>query len=566
MRMMSFCSGIKGAALALTAALWVSLPVLPVPAVAEGQSEGAAGPSVEQQVEIGRRIYVEGVLPSGETITGVVQGDIPLSGEQVVCVYCHRRSGMGSMEGQEVVPSVTGDILYNPLRLTTSKPPLAPMQREAYADDSLKRAIRDGIHVSGRPFQPLMPHYALSDQDLDSLVAYLKTLATGSAPGVGEQDIHFATVVADSTDPDARKAMLDLMQAFLVQKNAGTRHERSRADNAPWHKKRVFGPYRKWVLHVWELTGPRDSWPQQLEAQYRQQPVFAVLNGVVPGSWQPVRDFCEGFQVPCLFPTTDLPVIDEADFYTVYLSKGMVLEGEGIAHHLAADGLAAQPVVQVYREGDERAQAAAAGLRAALEAKGRRVEDLSLAAGETLNAEFWKSLAAPGDDGVAVLWLSRPDLETFWAQLGSSPGPRRVYLSTTLFGSEVEGLPEVAFDRAYFVHREEMPDKLDRLVLRSTGWLRAKRIYDPGQKQVQANAYLALKVAGGALNEMYGYFSREYFLEGIEHMVDIAPYTSVYPRISLAPGQRFVAKGCYIARPSRDGNGRLEAVTGWIAP
>jgi hypothetical protein len=30
-------------------------------------------------------------------------------------------------------------------------------------------------------------------------------------------------------------------------------------------------------------------------------------------------------------------------------------------------------------------------------------------------------------------------------------------------------------------------------------------------------------------------------------MVDIAVYTSVYPRIGLAPGQRFVAKGVYIA-------------------
>jgi hypothetical protein len=279
-----------------------------------------------------------------------------------------------------------------------------------------------------------------------------------------------------------------------------------------------------------------------------------------------VHEFCEGFQVPCLFPTTDLPVIDEADFYTVYLSKGMVLEGEGIAHHLVADGLASRPVVQVYRQGDERAQVAAAGLRDALKAHGASVNDVTLAAGEAPTEAFWRSLADQGDGSVAVLWLSRPELDSFWEPLGSRPGPQRVYLSTTLFGSELEGLPAVAQERAYFVHREEMPDKLDRLLLRSTGWLRAKKIYAPEQKQVQANAYLALKMAGGALNEMYAYFSREYFLEGIEHMVDVAPYTSVYPRISLAPGQRFIAKGCYIARLSSDGNGRLEAVTGWVAP
>ena len=557
------CSGIKGAAWAMAATLWLCLPA---PSVAEGQRDGSEGLRVEQRVEIGRRIYTEGILPSGETITGVVQGDIPLTGKQVVCVYCHRRSGMGSMEGQEVVPSVTGEILYNPLRLTTSKPPFAPTLREAYTDDSLKRAIRDGIDASGKPFQPLMPRYPLSDQDLDGLIAYLKTLATGTAPGVEERDIHFATVLADSTDPGARKAMLDLMKTFFEQKNAETRHESSRAEHAPWHKERIFGPYRKWVLHVWELSGPGESWAQQLENRYREQPVFAVLNGVVPGSWQPIHEFCEGFQVPCLFPTTDLPVIDEEDFYTVYLSRGMTLEGEGIAHHLVVEGLSATPVVQVYRVGDQRGEAAAVALHRALTSRGGSVTDIRLEAGDTLTEAFWTALGQGGDEIVAVLWLSRPDLDGLWQVLGGDTGPQRVYLSTTFFGTDVKDLPVVSANSLYFMHPQELPGKIDRLLLRSTGWLRAKRIYAPDQKRVQANAYFALKMAGGALKEMYGYFSREYFLEGIEHMVDVAPYTSVYPRISLAPGQRFVAKGFYIARVSDDGNGRLEAVTGWTVP
>jgi len=320
------------------------------------------------------------------------------------------------------------------------------------------------------------------------------------------------------------------------------------------------------VLHVWELTGPRDSWAQQLEAQYREQPVFAVLNGVVPGSWQPLHEFCEAFQVPCLFPTTDLPVIDDKDFYTVYLSKGMVLEGEGIAHHLAAEGLLAKPVVQVYRVGDERGEAAAAGLREALSSRGGSVTDLTLGAEAPPTEAFWKSLGERGDGAVAVLWLSKPELDGFWEVIGGATGPQRVYLSTTLFGSDGKDVPVAAADSVYFVSPQELPDKINRLLLRSTGWLRSKRIYVPDQKRVQANAYFALKLAGGSLQGMHGYFSREYFLEGIEHMVDNAPYTSVYPRLSLAPGQRFVAKGCYIAKPSSDGTGRLEAVTGWVAP
>ena len=58
--------------------------------------------------------------------------------------------------------------------------------------------------------------------------------------------------------------------------------------------------------------------------------------------------------------------------------------------------------------------------------------------------------------------------------------------------------------------------------------------------------------------------TRKILLEGIEHMVDNANYTSVYPRMSLAPEQRFVSKGCYIARLSEDGS--LVAVTDWLIP
>jgi len=76
---------------------------------------------------------------------------------------------------------------------------------------------------------------------------------------------------------------------------------------------------------------------------------------------------------------------------------------------------------------------------------------------------------------------------------------------------------------------------------------------------------VTFKVAGDALRMIRGYFLRDYFMEKIEHMVDNATYTSIYPRISLAPGQRFVVKGCYIARVPLTGRpGSLEPVTDWV--
>lgn len=530
---------------------------------AESTLSGAESDVTSSKLELGRRMYMEGVLPSGKMMTATISDDIEVTGEQVMCGACHRRSGLGSSEGQEVIPAVTGDLLYKPLRLPTSRPPIPPELRPAYTDASLKRAIRDGIGADTGALSPFMPRYTLNDEELDILLTYLKSLSGGGAPGVTEKEIHFATIVAESVDPGTRKALTDVLEVYIDQKNTETRYESKRDEQAPWHKEWIMGNYRKWVLHVWELKGPPESWPGQLQAWYQKTPVFAVLSGIAPGGWQPIHDFCDGFQVPCLFPTTDLPVIDEQDFYSMYFSRGMTLEGEIIVQHLSVDDLLATPVLQVFRESDPIGETAAAALRRALQARGGQVKDLTLSSAGKPDQTFWQSLQDEGESAVTVLWLGEADLQTFWEQLDGSRASQRVYLSTTVYG-EPDTVPAKARDQVYFVHPSELPSKLPRLLARSTGWLRFKRVYVPEEQRVQANVFFALKMAGEGVGHIRGFFSREYFLERIEHMVDNAFYTSVYPRISLAPNQRFVSKGGYLARLSEDGN--LVAVTDWLIP
>ena len=77
---------------------------------------------------------------------------------------------------------------------------------------------------------------------------------------------------------------------------------------------------------------------------------------------------------------------------------------------------------------------------------------------------------------------------------------------------------------------------------------------------------ITLKMAGQGLVHIRGFFNREYFIERIEHMVDNANYTSVYPHISLAPNQRFVSKGYYIAQLDSGNQARLQAVSEWLIP
>ncbi len=526
----------------------------------------AATPDPER-LELGQRMYREGILPSGERMRAVIRGDIAVTGEQVICGSCHRRSGFGSSEGNEVTPPVTRAYLYAPVQHGDERLAMpVHLIRPAYTDETLKRVMRAGINAAGQPLGPLMPRYlSLTDAEADLLVDYLKHLSATTSAGVTDRDMHFATLVGEHVDTETRKAFVDVMQTFFQQKNVETRYESKRAEHPPWHKEWQFTPYRKWVLHVWELKGPAQSWPAQLEAHYRDRPVFAVLSGVATGSWRPVHEFCEAHALPCVFPSTDLPEVNEDDFYSVYLSKGVRLEGEVIARHLGDEGLATGRVVQVYRAGDPRGAAAAAGLRGGLSVRDSQIWDRCIE-GPAPSAGFWPTVLDEVGDGVLVLWLGEDELP--WEELVSAgEGPVRVYLSTTLYDAPVS-VPASLRDRTRFVHPYELPDRLPRLLARSTGWFRAKHILGgtPEALRVQANAYFTLKIAGDAVVNIRSLFVPEYFIERIEHMMDNASYTSVYPRVSLAPGQRFVVKGAYIAKVSEQAKGGLVPVTDWLTP
>ena len=550
-------------ALGLAGLLALTAPVVAFALDGAGNGNGAGD---EGAVEAGRRMYRDGLLPSGEIMTGIIQGDIRLTGEQVICGLCHRRSGMGSTEGQDVIPAVTGDLLYNPLRLPTSKPPFAPEQRPAYTDATLKRAIRDGIGADGQPLSALMPRYPLTDAQLDTLLAYLKSMTTDPDPGVTERDMHFATILSDAVDPRTRQAFVAVFDAFFKQKNTETRGESGRKAHAPWHKEMVFGPYRKWVLHVWDLQGPPDTWDAQLRAHYARQPVFAVLSGLAAGNWRPIHGFCEQQALPCLFPATDLPVVAEQDFYSVYLTRGMSLEADAVLRHLTGGGQGATPVVQVYRTHDPKSAAAAARFREAAADRGVRVTNFAMTGKEPLADDFWNKVLAEQPRGDLVLWLDGADLESVWDRVGDANGRWRVYLSTTLFDPGHDGVPPGMRGQVYFVHPYELPARLPRLLARSRGWLKAKRIYSPEAERVQADAFLALQMATGAVKAIKSYYLRDYLIESIEHMVDNANYTSVYPRVSLAPGQRFISRGAYIAQLPAEGTGGLVAVSEWLVP
>jgi hypothetical protein len=525
-----------------------------------------AQPAGLPPLEVGRKIYAEGLLPSGELLRGTVQGDVTLTGEQASCSSCHRPSGFGSIESGSVVPPVVGAELYR--RKLMGAPEtgrirtVGPGTRPAYDRDSLIRAIRNGVNPAGRRLDPLMPRFQLSESEASALVTYLESLDPGPSPGVTGAVVHIATIVTENLDPARREALLGTLRAFEADRNADTRIEESRRERGSWDSHREYGSYRKWALHVWELRGSESSWPAQLEDYYRLQPVFAVLSGAASGSWQPIHEFCETKRLPCLFPVTDLPYSGSEGKYTIYFSRGLALEAEALAVHLLASRAAPPRVLQVFREGTNGAFAAAALRRAVAATPGTTLVNQPLEPHAHLDAGTMAAWIEEHRPTSLVLWLGTPDI----APLAS--GPRTgsdipIYLSATLLPGGAAEVPADWRETVLLTYPFGMPEQVDPRLARPELWLKARGV--AGERRARLEAFFAATMLSEAQREVRDVFVREYLIERIEHMVDRSVKTTQYPRLTLGPGERFASKGCYIVRPGASG-ATVVPVSEWIVP
>ena len=96
-------------------------------------------------------------------------------------------------------------------------------------------------------------------------------------------------------------------------------------------------------------------------------------------------------------------------------------------------------------------------------------------------------------------------------------------------------------------------------------WFRIRKIPLVAQ-QAQADTYLACGLVSETLNHMVDAFVREYLVERLEMALDHRALTGYYPRLTLAPGQRFASKGGYIVRFSDPQGPRVAALGDWITP
>lgn len=539
---------------------------------------GSSSLAAEGAESLGQRIYREGLLTSGEPVQAERGPGMQINGAQAACANCHRRSGLGMKEGRTSIPPIAGSYLYHPRAGTVDDLDLPFVEgmrpdREPYTDQTLARAIRTGIAADGKQLNYLMPHYALDDEQMAALTAYLKTLSPGRVPGVTDSMLHFATIITPDADPIERQGVLDVIEKFFFDKNHYVRAQSSRLRSS---RRMMFKVNRPWQLHVWELTGAPETWEAQLRAHLSAEPVFAVISGVGGSNWAPVHRFCEAQALPCLFPNVDLPVVGESDFDNLYLSKGVLLEAQLLARQIKElQGRSlVRRVVQVYRSGDV-GKGAAAELARVLAAE-RSVADETVQPSRPLGFEVVdRVLFKRGGDGqlatalhgvsstdVVVLWLRPADI----AALGATPPDvSAVLLSGRMAGLERAPLPDAWRGVTRMAYTFDLPEQRRVRVDYPLGWFAIRKIPVVAQ-QAQTDTWLVCSIVSDAINHMADTFVRDYLVERIEETLEHRVITGYYPRLALASRQRFASKGGYIARFAEASGHKVTALGDWVTP
>lgn len=94
--------------------------------------------------------------------------------QRLACASCHGPQGRGGPVTMMMQTFEAPNITWP--SLTEEHDEAGEMEHPPYTEETVKRAITQGVDPAGHPLDGAMPHWSMSEQDLDDLVSYLKTL------------------------------------------------------------------------------------------------------------------------------------------------------------------------------------------------------------------------------------------------------------------------------------------------------------------------------------------------------------------------------------------------------
>jgi hypothetical protein len=214
----------------------------------------------------------------------------------------------------------------------------------------------------------------------------------------------------------------------------------------------------------------------------------------------------------------------------------------------------------VYRK-EPQGEVPAAAFRQVLNKNGGiKLKGRQIALAEKIDSAFWRRLMKTERPDALVLWLGEQDLSSL--DLSASL-PRAVYVSGHRLKGQLPMFLKPSTSKIFLVSPWSTQQLKDERFARMRAWLEARDLAVTDEL-LQGNVLWLLWLVDDAVEQITDHFSPDYLIERIEDMMGNLSNSSLYPRISLGPGQRFAAKGCYILGAGADG--QLKPVGGFIVP
>lgn len=291
---------------------------------------------LSHEERVGRTIYHRGEVEGADAIRAQLNGASEfLPATLFRCAQCHGVRGEGIQEGGLRVPPLTNFALRHERdSLQTGH------HREAYTDETLARAITQGLDASGHPLHTSMPRYRMTSAHLAAMVAYLKQIGEegDTDPGITATTITVGAALPMS-GPLAQigrdvKATLTGMLAQVNQRGG------------------VYG--RQVQLVVEDSAGDSAKTATATAHLIEQRQVFALLGSFAPLGDSATSEVLERNQVPLIGPLALSPhVLDPPHPYIFYALPGFELQFRAAIDFLRDRALAltgsAQPRLAVVR-------------------------------------------------------------------------------------------------------------------------------------------------------------------------------------------------------------------------
>jgi len=492
----------------------------------------------------GKQLYLRGTSASGREVSAVLGDEnIEIPASALPCGSCHGHDGLGRPEGGVTPSNLTWEYLSKPYGHGHSGNRI----HVPFSDETLKRAITQGVDPSGNELATAMPAYHMEPGDLVDLVAYLKQLDKDRDPGLSDETIRIGTVLP-ATGPLGE--MGDVMRAVLE----AYFEETNRSGG-------IYG--RRVELVVEEFEGSGDTIAAQTRRLIDEQQVFAISAPVIVGDEGAFGGLVAAAEVPVvapftLFPQDDAPV----NRYVFYLLSGLVQQARvagGFAREVVEN---TDPSVAIlHRRGERAGEIAAAMEEEARRSNWSRVQLVEHTPGEAGAETLAQRLAEQGVDVLFLAewgaWESR--LLHAGAEQGWTPF---VFVPGAFIGSSILEIPS-AYEAKVFAAVPTLPFDQTETGIEQLRELTDRYGIPPRHLTAQVSAYCAATILFEGIKRAGKNLSREKLITALEGLYEFD--TGLTPLVSYGPNRRVGAQGAYMLAidPARR---RFVHASSWRAP